>query len=447
MSALAPLLHAVTLLSALPFGPHDLGSDLSACPEMCCKAMTASCLACQLCVTVEEFCERAPKAFGCAFVHPLNASVATNADERSLDVVEKASVYGWLAMPQIKVVVDGDGFVYNGERNPVIRIKCNSPSECDIGLEIEQVADGAVDETCVFTFEDSNGDLTSNDLDYEFKETETAPRQSAGGAAARSSAKKAKDYAVAQRLEAIAALKKVPTSGPQREKAERFVEFLEMAREDKRKKRGGESVARKLIQTRRVQPNKQAMLMRVVTVCYTDELLDESYPMSKMRTEFKRWNQTDPGLLAAMDDAAPISGQMIRYFGRVPLESARMLGENSNANGEGGVVVDPDPEPEYGPNWFPVEQGSGSGFESGSGSGSGSGEDLLWLQQPQQHAPLTPPLTPPPAPPCSLQRPDGCGTGTAFNPQTMTCEIDCTYLMPMRRSLSSEPHFRQPASS
>ena len=61
-----------------------------------------------------------------------------------------------------------------------------------------------------------------------------------------------------------------------------------MAREDKRKKQRGEAVARKLMQTRRVKADKQAKLLRVVTVCYTDELMDDSFPEQDMKQKFKR---------------------------------------------------------------------------------------------------------------------------------------------------------------
>ena len=63
--------------AAFPFGPRGgdppeeaSGEVSEECPEMCCQAMMPSCLACQLCVNIEDFCEKVPLAFGCMFYRP-----------------------------------------------------------------------------------------------------------------------------------------------------------------------------------------------------------------------------------------------------------------------------------------------------------------------------------------------------------------------------------------
>ena len=104
-------------------------------------AMMASCLACQLCVTIEEFCERAPDAFGCTVVDPILPDDSTSPPDPDLkDALNLTKRYKGAAdkavlSSEIKVTLDEPGFVYDGERNPVIRVACNSSTECDIGLE------------------------------------------------------------------------------------------------------------------------------------------------------------------------------------------------------------------------------------------------------------------------------------------------------------------------
>ena len=132
----------VATLAALPW---DAGSE---CSDVCCKAFTASCLACNMCVTVEEYCRRAPDTFGCKSENASHSKALEPVFNSTADLVLNSS--------KLKFNLSDAGFEYFGRFNPIVQVLCNSTEDCDLQIEVEQKQ---ANKTCVLTFEDVSSNI------------------------------------------------------------------------------------------------------------------------------------------------------------------------------------------------------------------------------------------------------------------------------------------------
>ena len=183
-----------------------------------------------------------------------------------------------------------DGYWYRGKLNPLLRLRCEDPNNCTVGIEVEQQEYGKV---CMLRFEDLIHNETSDDADYEYSNEHM--RTVKDGDAGRSVAKKQKDYTVAKRLQNLSFVRDVPSSGPQRAKMNAWP-TLSMAKEDRDKKSLGQHVVRKLIQTRRVRPDAINHQLRMVTTCFADNILDETVPAQTIKATNERWKHRSDGV-------------------------------------------------------------------------------------------------------------------------------------------------------
>lgn len=285
---MVPLL-ALVALAKLPWDASKPG-----CPDMCCMAMEVRCLACQFCKSVDEFCKEAPETFGCSFIHQdgdgdhVNVSKPYNLTKALMQKPVYNGTHDFVVKlgEALKFNLSNEGFEFQSKPNPIIKFECNSTDDCDMQFEVVQMDPN---KTCMVTFEDLATDATSDDLDFEFVESGSTERKKTAQAD-RDQKKKDMDKMIADRLKDISILKEVPESGKVREKAERIADFLTKSRENKDMMKKGMQAAQKLFQTRRVRKEGRSKLMRLISSCFDDEVLNENTTNATFKSRYRPYN-------------------------------------------------------------------------------------------------------------------------------------------------------------
>lgn len=363
-------------LAGFPLDPEREG-----CPEVCCKAFEVSCLACQICVSAEEYCSRSPNTFGCKRFVPEEPSVERGSGADAINSTSLGEVYNgthdvMMRFDQIKLNLSDAGFEAGGKMNPVIRVLCNGTEDCDLQIEVVQQQPN---KTCVVSFDDTSSDMTSDDMDFGFKDDgdSVLSKMQSG---LRDSMKAEKDTKIVGRLQSLSFMGNVPESGAKREKADRLADFLSKAREDRDAFMRGESVARKLVQTRKMKSNLKSKLTRMVSSCFQDTILEDNVTDTELEDAFISFNYSrklgngkfKPGGLGDIDirnfptkperpsdgwgDFNDIGFRFPNRFpdtgnganqgeGGVPGGERRLSEQGDTSNGNGGVVpVDEKPK-------------------------------------------------------------------------------------------------------
>ena len=68
-------------------------STLTTTAPMCCKALTANCMACAKGMSVDEYCKRAPTTVGCTAVEETTAATATKPPQGKFQLLHPAAPY------------------------------------------------------------------------------------------------------------------------------------------------------------------------------------------------------------------------------------------------------------------------------------------------------------------------------------------------------------------
>jgi hypothetical protein len=287
-------------LAIFPLDPTREG-----CPTICCKAFEVACLACQLCMSAKEYCQKEPSTFGCKRIE--------SSDDSGLDVDASNVTYEMyngthdvtVRFDQIKVNLSDAGFEIDGKLNPVMRVICNNTEDCDLQIEVVQQQPN---KTCVVSFEDVSSDMTSDDMDFGFKEEDDGPIAGMQSAA-RDAFKVQLDQKIHGRLQQLSFMGEVPESGPKREKADRFADFLSKAREGRDAFMRGEQVMQKMVQTRKMKSNLKSTLTRMVSSCFDDTILEDTVTDAELEDTFVSYNTSKrrgdvmfkPGGLGSVD--------------------------------------------------------------------------------------------------------------------------------------------------
>ena len=115
-----------------------------------------------------------------------------------------------------------------------------------------------------------------------------------------------------------------------------MADFLLMLKEDKDKILKGESVERKLLQTRTIGTDKRSKFMGLISTCFDDTLFDDNATNATMQMSFQPKNLT--GIDVSIGSFPDVSG--IPDVPDFPSFLGRRLqsGPPPNGNGGGGVV-------------------------------------------------------------------------------------------------------------
>lgn len=370
------------------------------CPEICCRVFSATCLACNHCITVDEYCQREPRTFGCAEkrLHTLHDTPAqANKFNGTLQFDVDAK--------DLKVNLSDAGFSMGGVLNPFVSVRCTSTDDCEMEIEIFQAQEN---KTCVLAFEDIASNFTSDEVDFKFEDDRGVLVKL--DRTARTSMQAARHSKIAQRLTNVSFLRELPPEGATREKAERVADFLDKAREGRKALKRGQAAV-KLVQTRRVKQSKRDTLLRMSASCFEDALTEDTDDDDRFKRVFMVFNKTNAQNVLKFDTGgfgyAPIQespdkpsmpfggwGEEL-YSQTFPIfhgmHDRSLFGHQSGhpsppgpaqlGNGEGGVVPSDAPAPQ-------------------PPSTSPRAPPLT----PPNTPPSTPPSTPPGTPPSSLPR-------------------------------------------
>lgn len=271
----------VLSLAVFPLDPTREG-----CPTICCKTFKVSCLACQLCMSAKEYCQKEPSTFGCRGIESSDDSGSDTAVSNATYEAYNGTHDVTVRFDQIKVNLSDAGFEIDGKLNPVMRVICNNTEDCDLQIEVVQQQPN---KTCVVSFEDVSSDMTSDDIDFGFKEDDDGPI-AVMQAASRNASKIELDKKIRRRLQQLSFMGEVPESGPKREKADRFADFLSKAREGRDAFMRGEQAMQKMVQTRKMKSNLKSTLTRMVSSCFDDTILEDNVTDAELEETFVSYN-------------------------------------------------------------------------------------------------------------------------------------------------------------